>query len=61
MNVCKFHRERPSGYYCQKYGYYLCEECLRCHDREMYCKYRTSCIINFQEKENRQPVDVKER
>ncbi len=50
---CKNHPERESIYFCSKYKYPLCEECARCPDPELYCKFRSSCIIHFLEKERR--------
>jgi hypothetical protein len=47
MGTCKNHPDRETNYICAKHGYHLCEECLRCHDPKLYCKYRSSCIINY--------------
>ena len=48
---CKNHPDRESIYFCSKYKYPLCEFCARCPDPELYCKFRSSCIIRFLEKE----------
>ncbi|MCG6894860.1 MAG: 2Fe-2S iron-sulfur cluster binding domain-containing protein, partial [Desulfobacteraceae bacterium] len=36
-----------------KHNVYLCEECLRCRDPEIYCKFRSACPIWFMDKEQR--------
>ena len=46
------HPERGTRYECMKYNAFLCDECLKCRDPELYCKFRTSCPISFMEKEN---------
>jgi hypothetical protein len=50
MGKCKNHKSKDAGYHCQKHNYYLCEECLKCYDRKLYCKFRTSCVIHFMDK-----------
>jgi hypothetical protein len=46
---CRYHPERKSVLYCEKYEYGYCDECLEarlaCSDPEEYCKFRTHCII----------------
>ena len=46
---CRFHPERKAVLYCEKYEYGYCDECLTdgqiCTDPELYCKFRTQCII----------------
>ena len=46
---CRFHPERNAVLYCEKFEYGYCEECaqdtLLCTDPELYCKFRTHCII----------------
>jgi hypothetical protein len=46
---CRYHPERKSLLYCEKYEYGYCEQCLAailvCTDPELYCKFRTHCII----------------
>ncbi len=34
-----------------KHGVYMCEECVRCRDPKIYCKFRSSCVISFLQKE----------
>ena len=38
---------------CMKYQMYLCEQCLKCRDPNLYCKFRSSCPISFLEKERK--------
>ena len=41
-----------------KHGVYMCEECLRCRDPEIYCKFRSACSIWFMYK-NKEERDKK--
>lgn len=50
---CKNHPGVEGIYFCSKLKYYLCHECVRCVDPKIYCKFRTSCVIHFLEKEKR--------
>ncbi len=59
MAKCKIHIDRETGYMCQKHKYYLCDECLKCNDSEIYCKFRSSCIIHFMEKKDGGNLDKK--
>lgn len=47
MGICKNHPDRETSYKCFKLDHYLCESCLHCSDPEMYCQFRSSCIIFF--------------
>lgn len=47
MGNCINHPARETSYKCMKHNIYLCEECLKCRDPELYCKYRPSCPIWF--------------
>ncbi len=47
MGKCINHPDRETSYICMKHNYYLCEECLECHDPDIYCKFRSSCPIHF--------------
>ena len=51
MGKCINHTDRETSYHCQKHNIDMCEECLRCRDPELYCKYRTACVIYFLSKE----------
>ncbi len=46
-----------STYRCQKHGTDMCDACLKCKDPELYCKFRSACMIHFLERERnrRQP------
>lgn len=48
---CRYHPEREGNYYCQSDGYYMCEECVRCGNQQLRCKFRSSCTIDFLTKE----------
>jgi hypothetical protein len=60
MGTCKNHPERETGYLCQKHDFYLCEECLRCSDPDIYCKFRSSCVIHFLTRKNGATIDSRE-
>ena len=47
MGKCVNHPDRETNYLCMKHNVYMCEECIKCRDPELYCKYRSSCPINF--------------
>jgi len=47
MGKCVSHPDRETSYLCMKQNIYMCEECIKCRDPEIYCKYRSSCPINF--------------
>ncbi|HBH29013.1 MAG TPA: hypothetical protein DDX99_09250 [Desulfofustis sp.] len=47
MGTCRNHPDVETPYLCQKHGYYLCQACLACHDPELYCTFRSSCLIYF--------------
>lgn len=53
MGKCKNHPQVESSYYCTKHQYHLCPLCLKCSDPQIYCKFRTSCIICFLDKEKK--------
>ncbi len=57
MGRCVNHPDRETSYICSKHNIYMCEECLKCRDPEIYCKFRPSCPIWFIHKEQM----VKER
>ncbi len=51
---CKNHPERQAVAVCQKYNIGYCRECCefldineccKCSDPKLYCKFRTQCII----------------
>ena len=47
MEKCANHPDRETNYLCMKHNIYMCEECMKCRDPEIYCKYRSSCPISF--------------
>jgi len=47
MEKCVNHPDRETNYLCMKHNIYMCEECMKCRDPEIYCKYRSSCPISF--------------
>ncbi len=51
MGKCKNHPERETSYFCNKHRHYLCDECLKCLDPEIFCKFRSGCLIHFIGKE----------
>lgn len=48
-DTCRKHPDRPAVARCTKYGHGQCLECLEndphCSDPEIYCKFRTQCVI----------------
>jgi hypothetical protein len=38
-----------------KHGIYLCGDCLKCRDPNIYCKHRSACPIRFIEKHEQRP------
>ena len=45
---------------CAKYNRSQGSQDPRCSDPELYCKYRTACLIHFMEKENRRQAEGEE-
>ena len=52
MGSCINHPDRETSYHCQKHNIDMCEECLRCRDPELYCKFCTACVIHFLSKQD---------
>lgn len=52
MGTCIHHPDRETQYICMKHKIYLCEECLRCRDPKIYCKFRPGCPIWFIARDN---------
>jgi len=50
MGYCINHPDRETSYMCMKHNVYLCDDCLKCPDPELYCKFRSSCPIWFLQK-----------
>ena len=53
MGKCTCHPEKETRFQCLKHGVWLCDECLKCRDPELYCKHRSACPIWFIEKRER--------
>ena len=51
MATCSNHPDRETRFLCSKHSVYLCEECRRCRDPKLYCKFRSACPIWFLDKE----------
>ena len=47
MGKCINHPDQETSYVCMKHNNYYCEDCLKCPDPEIYCKFRSSCPIHF--------------
>ncbi|MFH1539900.1 MAG: hypothetical protein ABIH66_13185 [bacterium] len=45
MGRCVNHPKRESDFHCAKNDEYLCKECMKCADPDIYCKFRPSCNI----------------
>jgi hypothetical protein len=52
MGKCRNHPDKETSYVCTKYTTYMCEECLKCSDPDIYCKFRSACTISFMVKNN---------
>ncbi|MBT8368291.1 MAG: hypothetical protein KJP23_26650 [Deltaproteobacteria bacterium] len=50
MGQCACNSEIETQFLCMKHNLYLCGECLKCRDPELYCKFRSACPIWFLEK-----------
>ncbi|QTA84660.1 Uncharacterized protein dnm_006590 [Desulfonema magnum] len=53
MGKCVNHEDRETNFLCMKHEVYMCQECLRCRDPEIYCKFRSSCPIWFMHKQKK--------
>jgi hypothetical protein len=47
----------PQQLPCLKYNRYQDIRDPRCSDPELYCKYRTSCMIHFMQKNNERQTE----
>jgi hypothetical protein len=52
MTCCSENNDGEPVYQCQKYQVAMCPACLKCRDPKLYCKFRSSCLIHFLEKEH---------
>lgn len=60
MGKCVNHPDRETSFLCMKHNTYLCEECLKCRDPNIYCKFRSSCPIWFLSK-RKEGLDTDEK
>lgn len=60
MGKCVNHPDRETSYLCMKHNTYMCEECLKCSDPNIYCKFRSSCPIWFLSK-RKEGLDTEEK
>jgi hypothetical protein len=59
MACCPAFEPGRQTYQCLKYQTEMCDACLKCKDPELYCKYRSACLIHFMGKEQRRgDVDI---
>ena len=47
MGKCANHPDRETSFLCLNCNIYMCEECQKCLDPEIFCKFRSSCPIWF--------------
>jgi uncharacterized 2Fe-2S/4Fe-4S cluster protein (DUF4445 family) len=57
MGKCINHPDIETNFMCMKHNIYLCEDCLKCRDPEIHCKFRSSCPIWFMEKRGGKSID----
>ncbi|MDA3897075.1 MAG: ASKHA domain-containing protein [Desulfobacteraceae bacterium] len=57
MGKCVNHPDRETSFLCMKHNIYLCEDCLKCRDPKIHCKFRSSCPIWFMEKRGGKDID----
>lgn len=46
---CDRHPDRRAVALCQKYTVLLCSECLACRSPDLYCSYRSGCLVHWEE------------
>jgi ferredoxin len=57
MGKCKNHPDRETNHVCMKHNIYMCEECIKCPDPKIHCKFRSSCPIWFMDKRGGKSID----
>ena len=57
MGKCVNHPDKETSFLCMKHNIYLCEDCLKCRDPKIHCKFRSSCPIWFMEKRGGKGID----
>lgn len=58
MGKCLNHPDRDTGLQCSKDDVFFCDECIECHSKTIYCKYRTQCPIWYVLRERGDAVDA---
>ena len=58
MTCCGADESREPAYKCQKHQIKMCPACLKCRDPELYCKFRSACLIHFLEKEKQRKAYI---
>jgi hypothetical protein len=59
MACCSAYIPGRQTYRCLKFQTEMCAACLKCKDPELYCKFRSACLIHFMEKEQqRGDIDI---
>ncbi len=53
MACCEEHEAERQTYPCRKHGVEMCAACMHCKDPDLYCKFRSACLIHFMDKERR--------
>ncbi len=48
---CYRHPDREATYFCEKDNIAMCAECACCRNPNIYCKFRTACVIDMLTKE----------
>jgi len=60
MGKCTNHPDRETRFECSKYNIHMCEDCIKCRDPKLYCKFRTACPIWFMQKEKGELIETAE-
>ncbi|MBA4392948.1 MAG: hypothetical protein C0407_05295 [Desulfobacca sp.] len=58
MPACRNHPGQEGKFPCQKHQIAYCRECFEkgvvCNDPNLYCKFRSQCLINESQKERKE-------
>jgi len=58
MARCALHPDTEARLQCMKHQTFMCRRCLGCRDPELYCRYRSACLIGFLQRERRKEHDA---
>jgi uncharacterized 2Fe-2S/4Fe-4S cluster protein (DUF4445 family) len=58
MGKCVNHPNRETNFMCMKHNIHMCEECLKCRDPNIHCKFRPSCPVWFLDKRGGKDIDA---